>query len=330
MTSDELRSARLLFAPEVSSGLLGDADFDDPEVGRAVRIRPVPSRLGRLSERIRLQMGWLNYERGCLRAFVRARRALLQDNARGPVRVLVRVDEFPHARAFDEPERYGRERFEQFHAVLRDAGVPYLLAVVPFVSHDYLNPSATGGRPLDGAEKLLLRRISGERVTFGVHGWDHRTRDAAPSRHSELCGLPEAELSTRLDDADEAIADIGLEASVFVPPFNRFDAGQYETLAARFDVICGGPESVPLFGFHRTPLSRDGAIYLPAYEPFYGRAADMTSPLAQLLAARPAVWLPLVLHWGWEADEDFVALRALAESLAPVATDWREFLAAAR
>ena len=86
----------------------------------------------------------------------------------------------------------------------------------------------------------------------------------------------------------------------------------------------------PLVGYHRTPLSREGAIYLPAYAPFYGRAAEMTQAVERLLAERPAVWLPLVLHWGWEADEDLVALRGLAEALAPVASDWKELLAAAR
>jgi peptidoglycan/xylan/chitin deacetylase (PgdA/CDA1 family) len=330
MTSDELRSARLLFAPELASGRLADAELDRPEVRRAVRVRRVPSAVRRLAERIRMRQGWLSYEGDCVGAFVRARRALLGDEAGGRPRVLVRVDEFPHARAFDEPERYGRERFERFHAVLREAGVPYLLAVVPYVSHDYLDPAASGGRPLDHDETALLRRLGGEGVSFGVHGWDHRTRDAAPSRHSELCGLGADELGQRLDRARATLEEIGLGTRVLVPPFNRFDAGQYAALAARYEVVCGGPESVPLVGYHRTPLSREGAIYLPAYAPFYGRAAEMTQALERVVAERPAVWLPLVLHWGWEADEDLVALRGLAETLAPVASDWKDLLAAAR
>ena len=55
----------------------------------------------------------------------------------------------------------------------------------------------------------------------------------------------------------------------------------------------------------------------------------MTPFLERLVGTRAGVWLPLVLHWGWEADDDFAALRVLADLLAPVATDWTEFLAAA-
>ena len=35
--------------------------------------------------------------------------------------MLLRVDEFPHARVLDEP-RYGLDAFERFHAVLAEAG----------------------------------------------------------------------------------------------------------------------------------------------------------------------------------------------------------------
>ena len=52
------------------------------------------------------------------------------------------------------------------------------------------------------------------------------------------------------------------ETRVFVPPFNRFDAAQYPVLAERFEIVCGGPESVALMGFHGGPLWRDGAVML--------------------------------------------------------------------
>src|SRR5436190_446302 len=43
------------------------------------------------------------------------------DGITGRSKVLVRVDEFPHYRALDDPSRYGTEQFERFHAILADA-----------------------------------------------------------------------------------------------------------------------------------------------------------------------------------------------------------------
>ena len=37
-----------------------------------------------------------------------------------------------------------------------------------------------------------------------------------------------------------------------------------------------------------------------------------------------------MLHWGWEADEDWQALERLLEAIAPYAADWEDFLAAVR
>ena len=99
---------------------------------------------------------------------------------------------------------------------------------------------------------------------------------------------------------------------MFVPPFNRFDASQYDLLAERFDVVCGGPESVAMLGYHRTPLWRGQAVYMPAYEPFYGRAAAVTEAVDRAVAAQAALWIPVVLHLSWEADSDWADLKRLA------------------
>ena len=97
-------------------------------------------------------------------------------------------------------------------------------------------------------------------------------------------------------------------------------------MRARFDIVTGGPESVPLLGWHRTPLWRGDAVYLPSYAPLYGTAADVLPEIQRLAAQGDALWLPVVLHWGWEADEGWEDLRRLAEAAAPYAADWQDFL----
>ena len=118
--------------------------------------------------------------------------------------------------------------------------------------------------------------------------------------------------------ARRSCASAGIETGVFVPPYNRFDARQYEPLARRFAVVGGGPESVPLIGFHRTPVWRGDAVYLPSYFPLYGRAADVLPAAQSLIERQAGLWTPIVLHWGWEADADWADLERLASADRPL------------
>lgn len=278
-------------------------------------------------QRLKLRHGRLSLERDWLPLVAAARRAAAPERSEEPPRVLVRVDEFPHARALDEP-RYGLDAFERFHAVLAEAGVPYLLAVLPRPSHDYLNPHATGGRPLGDEELAVLARVRSEGATLALHGLDHRTRDADPRRHSELSGLSEGELGRLLDDGLRLLAPLGDRPSVFVPPFNRFDTLQWGTLADRFDVICGGPESVAAMGWQGTPIWHGEAVWLPSYAPFYGRASEVEPALSRVARWSAGAWLPVVLHFGWEVDDGLEHLRGLAGALAGLAARWQSFLEA--
>ena len=239
---------------------------------------------------------------------------------------LVRVDEFPHAGAFDSSGRFGTEAFERFHAVLAEASVPYLLAVTPRVSRDYLDPDQDEWRPLEDSEIAELQDLKRDGVSFALHGLDHRTRHANPRRHSEFCGLGTEATEERIDLALSILAKIGIETPVFVPPFNRFDAAQYALLADRFDVVCGGPESIRLLGFQPTPTWLGKAVYLPSYPPLYGRAAAVLPEIERMIEAEEALWAPITLHWGWELDDDFAALKHLCSRLAGLASDWGRFL----
>jgi len=255
-----------------------------------------------------------------------ARRAALGDAAAGAPRFLIRVDEFPHYMAWDEPDRYGAAAYVRFHELMREAGVPYLVAVLPMVSHAPLDPGETRRRELLEEERALLTRMPAEGVSYGLHGLDHRTRHDSPRRHSELCGLSIAETEELLAAALAQLEPSGIRPRVFVPPYNRFDARQYDVLARTFDVVCGGPETVGLLGFQRTPLWRGEAVYLPCYTPLYADAATILPTAERLIASQPGTWVPIVLHTSWEQGDQFRALARLAERIAPYAVGWQELL----
>jgi hypothetical protein len=292
---------------------------------RAYRPRgaPLPRRL---AQALAARTGRLGWERQVVEPLAKARQAALGDTASGEPRVLLRVDEFPHARAFDPLGPFGSDRFRRFHAVLADAGAPYLLAITPRVSREYLDPGATDSRPLEDTEVEQLRELQRDGVVFGLHGLDHRTRHPSPRRRSELCGLSPAAAAERVDAARRSFEDLGLALPVFVPPFNRFDAAQYGVLAERFDVVCGGPESIRLLGFGPTPAWRGEAVYLPSYPPLYGRAPEVASEVERLAALGVALWAPATLHWGWELEDELAGLRGLCRSLAGRGFAWPGFL----
>jgi peptidoglycan/xylan/chitin deacetylase (PgdA/CDA1 family) len=327
VAAQQLRSARLLFDAELASGLVSDRALENPVVRRAVRMHEVPARPLRVAEQLRRKLGGLDYEGSVAAPFLEARREVLGEYA-APPRLLVRVDEFPHAHAWDDPESFGVAQYARFHEIMRGAGVPYLVAVLPRVSREPLAPAGTDSRPLEGPELEMLRRVAGEGVSFGLHGLDHRTRHTSPRRHSELCGLTPTQTEQLLDKGLEELGRHDIHPNVFVPPYNRFDADQYALLARRFEVVGGGPESIGLMGFQRTPLWRGDAVYLPSYEPFYGKAQELLSPVARIAESAAGLWVPVVLHWGWEAEAGWRELERLASMIAPYAVAWDEFLKA--
>lgn len=333
---DQLRTARLLLAPELEAGTVPEMALALPAVRRAARVRPIPGAIARTAQLALRKLGLLDYERAVARPLRSARAAALgAGGARGggspAPRLLVRVDEFPHYQAWDEPERFGAEAFERFRRIMSEAGVPYLIAALPRVSRLPLTPRALGSRPLEQREAQTLRGLAGEGVSIALHGLDHRTRDASPRRHSELCGLDATQTEALIERALAELAAHGLpRPDVFVAPYNRFDAAQLEVLARHFSVVCGGPESIGTLGFQRPPQWRGEAVYLPGYAPFYGHAAQVLDALDRHGEAIAGLWTPVVLHWGWEADAGWRELERLAERLADGAVPWSSFLDAVR
>jgi peptidoglycan/xylan/chitin deacetylase (PgdA/CDA1 family) len=327
---DAVRGARLLFDAEIAGGAVGAEDVEIAPVLEAVRPRAVRPAPVRLAQDVARKLGRLDHERAVDAPLLAARRTVLGGRADAPPRFLVRVDEFPHYKAWDEPGRFGCDGFRRFHELLTAAGVPYLVAVLPRVSRAPLDPHDGESRALSDEEVTLLRTLADhDDVALALHGRDHRTRFASPRRHSELCGLDAAATAALLDDALAELAAHGIERpAVFVPPYNRFDAGQWPALAARFAIVGGGPEAIRRIGFQRTPQWRGDAVYLPSYAPFYGRARDVLPAAARAIERQTGLWTPIVLHWGWEADAGWSDLERLCEAIAPHAARWQDFEAA--
>jgi hypothetical protein len=314
---DRLRTTRLVCADALP------ADEIDPE---AIHL-PEP-RLRGLPAQLAFAAGWRGHRSLAVAPALAVRRAQLGDRASGPPRVLVRVDEFPHAHARDNADHVGTEAFGRFHEVLRTAGIPYLIAVMPRVARDYLDPQGGRGEELDAGEGAMLGRLVADGVSFGLHGHTHRTRDPRPRHHSALHGMSTIELERALDLAEAELRPYGIHPRVFVPPFNHFDPEHYAVLARRYAVICAGPESVRTMGLQMTPRWISEAVYLPSYPPLYGRAATAGAAVQALADEHAAVWAPVTLHFGWELDDDLQSLASFARTVAPYARPWQEFLAA--
>jgi hypothetical protein len=257
---------------------------------------------------------------------MRARHDALGSEASGPPRFLVRVDEFPSSFSLRDPEGYGLRSSRRLHTIMAEAGVPHLMAIVPEPSSDPLNPLEHGQRALDEQELGLIATMRSDGVTFAQHGTTHRTLNADPRWRSELLGLTPAETEEVLDRGRDALRAHGIETRVFVPPFNRFGHWQWSALADRYDLICGGPESIALMGYHGGPLWRGKAVYLPAYFPLYAHSRDILPAVERLIDLAPDTWIPIVLHTTWEGADDFRSLTSLAERLAPYACSWEDFL----
>lgn len=323
---DALRGARLLFDAELAAGTVSAEAVAVPAVLDAVRARPVPPAPSRWMQDALRKLGRLDHERAVDAPLVAARRAVLGERAAAPPRFLVRVDEFPHYKAWDEPERFGSAGFERFHELLQAAGVPYLVAALPRLSSAPLDPQRDESRELTDDEAALLRRVAGAAgVAIALHGRDHRTRFASPRRHSELCGLDAPATAALLDAGLGELERHGVYPDVFIAPYNRFDAAQWAALAARFAIVGGGPESIRRIGFQRAPVWREGAVYLPSYAPFYGHARDVLPAAERAIEHQTGLWTPIVLHWGWEADAGWKDLEALCARIAPFAADWTDF-----
>ena len=324
--SDAIRTAHLTLDGELRAGsVTGDA-IQEALRGVTETRRPAAFPI-RVAQRLGQKSRLLDGISSMFGEAIAVRRAVLDGDDETSPRFLVRVDEFPYSSGWEQPERYGVDATRAFHEVLVDSGVPYLMAVLPQPAFEYLDPLGSGSKVLDDAEVELLNQLRADGVAFAQHGVTHRTRFRSPRRRSEFGGLGD-DVGPLLDEGRTALREWGIETRVLVPPFNRFDGGQWSTLAGRYGVITGGPESVPIVGAQPTPTWWGDAVYLPCYEPLYADAATVLGAVDRVMSEASGCWVPLVLHTAWEIDDGFVSLRDLVRRIAPFAVSWSAFLEA--
>ncbi len=121
---DQLRTARLLLDAELAAGAVAPAALSTPAVRAATRVRAVPSRPVRVAEQVRYKLRNLDFDSGVVGPLLAARNAALGEGGAAPPRFLIRVDEFPHYQAWDDPDHFGTAEFERFHNVMAGAGGP--------------------------------------------------------------------------------------------------------------------------------------------------------------------------------------------------------------
>jgi predicted amidophosphoribosyltransferase len=81
-------------------------------------------------------------------------------------------------------------------------------------------------------------------------------------------------------------------------------------------------------GFQRSPQWRGETVYMPSNAPVYGQAAEVLEAVERMIERGVGLWVPVVLHWGWEAQRGFRDMERLSERIAPYAARWEDFRAA--
>lgn len=235
----------------------------------------------------------------------------------GKPRFLLRVDDFP-------APGYTLEQFMEFHEIMREHDIPYLLGVTPFLAEKIKDPYCSNFRTLSDRELSYLKSISGD-VELGMHGVTHRVNVPPTSylKNSEFIGLTDDELLSKLKAGSEAISQVSAAPAVIVPPFNTFNLSQVDVMRQLFRIVAGGPESIPLVGLRLSPSYLRGMLYVPSYWRAYGKASEVSAFLEKVQHVEWPLVIPLTLHWHWELGDGYRELRRLSNLLRGRVTPWK-------
>jgi len=222
------------------------------------------------------------------------------------IKFLLRVDDFPR-------EGVLSERFYEFHDILNEYKIPYLLGVTP----------KPYGRNLTDSELKILKDVSKDKVEFALHGFTHKTRNKKIK--SELIGMAEEELLEKIKTGLEFLNDFNIK--IFIPPFNTIDYKSYQIVSSKFQCICGGKETIKYLGFLPTPCFLMGKIYIPSYYPVYARSEEILRYIKETLnKIEENIFVPLTLHWTWETKNNFASLKELAKEISDRVIPWGDFI----
>ena len=244
-----------------------------------------------------------------------ASRALGLDEPEPPARFLLRVDDFPSP-------LFPSEQFLAFHEIAAAHGLPYLLAVTPFLERE------TGRVGLLDAELKILHRAVREGAELALHGFTHRSRYR--NYASELLSMPAPTLRRELERAENYLREQGLRTTGFVAPFNSYDPFNVSVLAERYELLCGGPESVTAIGYRLGPSFFMQRLYVPSYRFAYDVQRQGLGRFDQLIGEAGGLIVPITLHWANEVKTNFASFRLLCGRLAGHTLSWTELLGLGR
>lgn len=220
-------------------------------------------------------------------------------------RFLLRVDDFPSAFA-------SSKSFPLFHQIATEHGLPYLLAVTPYLNEEGLSDS----------EVKMLQKYKGEGMTPALHGFTHKR--IKPGTSSELLGMPEQSLRKAVQKSRDYLKGFSLEPSVFVAPFNSYDPSTLSALSEFFSVLCGGPESTVGIGY-RGPGFIGESLYLPSYRGAYDLKNNFYW-IQTIKAEGNGLIIPITLHWANELKNNFQNFKKLCKIIQPQMLSWDEIL----
>lgn len=158
------------------------------------------------------------------------------------VRVLLRYDDYSSFQTDPRVIAFERALFEG----VGQAGGHLIVGVIPFPAVRHPESAPPGGTmPLalrDDKRTLLKRHVEAGTVTVALHGFNHGNNRRLAGTASEFAGLPEDRQRLLLDVARRSLREAtGLEARVFVPPFNQHDDATLRALAATgFELLSSG------------------------------------------------------------------------------------------
>jgi hypothetical protein len=227
-----------------------------------------------------------------------------------PRRFLLRVDDFPSL--------HGElHNFKPFHAAARAYGIPYLLAVTPFLDR------GNGPSVLAETELKILQQCVREGATLALHGFTHKTR----IRHygSELVSMPAEELEENILKAKNYFHSHQLKVPGFVAPFNTYDAKTLSIVARHFSFFCGGPESVLSLGARIGPSFFKESLYVPSYHGVYDLKSSDMPAFETIASPSDGFILPVTLHWANEVRDGFKNFGALCRLLKNRMLTWEQF-----
>lgn len=219
----------------------------------------------------------------------------------GP-KFIIRVDDFP-------AYRIGTDGFRRFHEHFRPYDFTYIIGITPSLGSgggdEYAYTDADFG---------MLHQVHQDGVEFALHGFTHRAGKDRFHYDCELSLYSDDQLVEQLGQAANWFREHELTVpDHFIPPFNTFSQRDYSIISRFCRIVHGGPLSLTTFGKFVPGYDKAvHALYLPSYEPFYGRAESIHSCLAHHVPRfRRAMLYVITLHWWWEIEDDFSHLAKL-------------------